>query len=156
MSWRNQHSGGRHHIGASAFNKCKGLIEITIPATVTEIEDSAFDSCNGLTTVTISEGVTAIGKMPLRLHRTDGNPIQASLRSSLMLLQIAKLTQIGIPSVTKMRSGPSKTVAGWRRWQFRRVSEIEILPSTAAKVWQKSPPGRRYKDWKLYFANVVV
>ncbi len=44
-----------------AFSGCRMLTEVTIPASVTEIEPSAFSLCMRLKKVTIGEGVTIIG-----------------------------------------------------------------------------------------------
>ncbi len=43
-----------------AFGYCTGLTEITIPNSVTEIEQWAFLNCLGLTSVTIGSSVTSI------------------------------------------------------------------------------------------------
>jgi hypothetical protein len=40
---------------------CRGLTNLTIPDSVTSIEDQAFYGCSGLTSVTIGSGVTYIG-----------------------------------------------------------------------------------------------
>lgn len=45
----------------TAFNNCSSLTAITIPNTVTEIENNAFYNCNSLATVTIPNSVTSIG-----------------------------------------------------------------------------------------------
>ena len=47
-------------IGIGAFNGSKSLVNVTIPGSVTSIEESAFANC-GLTSVTIPNGVTSIG-----------------------------------------------------------------------------------------------
>ena len=49
-------------IGANAFNSCKSLTAVNIPATVTTIENSAFWGCSALTEVTIPKNVTSIDK----------------------------------------------------------------------------------------------
>lgn len=48
-------------IGISAFQKCSGLISVTISNSVTSIGDDAFANCSGLTSVTIPNSVTSIG-----------------------------------------------------------------------------------------------
>jgi len=49
-------------IDDGAFYWCEALITVTIPESVTRIGDYAFLLCRGLTNVTIPEGVTSIGK----------------------------------------------------------------------------------------------
>ncbi len=46
----------------SAFRDCSRLTSITIPNSVTSIEDSAFMDCSSLTSVTIHNNVTSIGR----------------------------------------------------------------------------------------------
>jgi len=48
------------HIGASAFEGCKTLTEVTIPASVTTIGTNAFHGCTGLTKLTIPGSVLTI------------------------------------------------------------------------------------------------
>ena len=48
-------------IGTKAFQNCTELRKITIPNSVTEIDDMAFYGCTGLTDVVIPESVTEIG-----------------------------------------------------------------------------------------------
>ena len=45
-----------------AFSNCKNLTSVTIPDSVTSIEDFAFYGCTGLTSVTIPDSVTNIGQ----------------------------------------------------------------------------------------------
>lgn len=52
---------GGNFIGAFAFPGCSGLTSITIPNSVTSIDDYAFSGCTGLTGFTIPNSVTAIG-----------------------------------------------------------------------------------------------
>ncbi len=47
-------------IGASAFNDCIELANITIPDSVTSIDSATFKYCSGLTSITISDSVTSI------------------------------------------------------------------------------------------------
>ena len=47
-------------IGNSAFYKCTGLTEITIPESVTTIDGAAFRYCTGLKTVTLPETIQTI------------------------------------------------------------------------------------------------
>ena len=53
-------------IGSSAFENCSSLESITIPESVTSIEDSAFDGCSKLTSINIPDSVTSIGDWAFR------------------------------------------------------------------------------------------
>ena len=44
-----------------AFSVCRGLTSVTIPDSVTSIENHAFEGCSSLTSVTIPDSVTSIG-----------------------------------------------------------------------------------------------
>ena len=50
-------------IAARAFYGCSGLTDITIPNSVTTIENSAFAYCTALANVTIGDGVKTIGNL---------------------------------------------------------------------------------------------
>jgi len=47
-------------IGQKAFYRCYGVESVSLPNSVTRIEDSAFEGC-GLKTVNIPKGITTIG-----------------------------------------------------------------------------------------------
>ena len=48
-------------IGAEAFAGCRGLTAVTIPNSVTKIDEAAFHSCPGLKSITIPNSVKTIG-----------------------------------------------------------------------------------------------
>jgi len=53
--------GSIHTIGADAFRDCVGLKTVTIPNSVTAIEDYAFLGCTGLTQVNFGTGLEKVG-----------------------------------------------------------------------------------------------
>ena len=48
-------------IGSNAFHSCTGLSAVTIPSSVTAIEDRAFEACSGLSSIIIPSSVLSIG-----------------------------------------------------------------------------------------------
>ena len=56
-------------IGKSAFKNCDDLTGVTIPNSVTIIDEDAFNDCDGLTSVNIPGSVTTIGYMAFRFCR---------------------------------------------------------------------------------------
>ena len=49
-------------IGVRAFWAVHSIREISLPSTITEIEDQAFTYCTGLTALVIPDGVTSLGE----------------------------------------------------------------------------------------------
>lgn len=49
------------HIGASAFENCEKLSDISLPNSLTSIEQNAFSGCISLESITLPEGLTLIG-----------------------------------------------------------------------------------------------
>ena len=52
---------GTRLMANNAFRNCKSLTSVTIPNSVTSIEDYVFADCSSLTSITIPESVTSIG-----------------------------------------------------------------------------------------------
>ncbi len=53
-------------IGASAFEGCKDLVNISLPKGITHIDKNAFYNCESLTSITIPENITSIGNYAFR------------------------------------------------------------------------------------------
>ena len=49
-------------ISKSAFSRCKSIVKITLPETVTSIEGFAFYACEALESINLPSGITAIGE----------------------------------------------------------------------------------------------
>ena len=49
-------------IGGDAFKNCAELLQVSLPSSITRIEDYAFYSCIGLNSIIIPNGVTQIGQ----------------------------------------------------------------------------------------------
>ena len=86
-------------IGSYAFAGCKEITSVTIPDSVTSIGEYAFYECTGLTSVIIGNGVTSIGNYAFRycteltsITIADGNTKYHS--SSNCLIETASKTLI--------------------------------------------------------------
>jgi len=55
------HNTSGNIIDDHVFQRCTGLTEIFLPASITSIGKSAFEDCTGLTSLTIGNNVTSIG-----------------------------------------------------------------------------------------------
>ena len=53
-------------IGSSAFEECSSITSISIPESVTSIEDNTFAYCSNLSSITLPESVTQIGREAFR------------------------------------------------------------------------------------------
>ena len=94
-------------IVANAFFDCEGLTSITIPNSVTSIENAAFAYCSGLTSVTIPNSVTSIGDIAFAdcfglTSVTIGNSVTS----------IEKYTFHGCSGLTSVNIGNSVTSIG--------------------------------------------
>ena len=57
-----QYFTGLTSIGENAFIDCFQLVAVTLPLTVTEIENYAFENCNSLACITLGENIINIGE----------------------------------------------------------------------------------------------
>ena len=88
-------------IGDSAFYRCWGVTELTIPNSVTCIGDYAFYYCYGLTVLTIPNNVTSIGDRAFDFcysltELTIGNNVASIGRSAFR--DCSGLTELTIPN----------------------------------------------------------
>lgn len=52
---------GLQYIGMGAFSKCNGLTQVTVPNSVTKLDNFAFNDCPNLTSVTLGTNLETIG-----------------------------------------------------------------------------------------------
>ena len=95
-----------YHLGDCAFINCAELTSITIPSSVTEIDEEVFAGCSGLTSLPISSSVTKIGK---RAFEGCTGLTSVTIPSSVTIIDqfafygCSGLTSVNIPSsVTKI------------------------------------------------------
>ena len=96
-------------IGSSVFAGYENLTTITIPDSVTKIEDRAFQDCKSLTSITIPESVTYIGSSAFSRCKSLTSitiPESVTYINNEVFYGCENLTSITIPdSVTKIRFG---------------------------------------------------
>ena len=103
-----------------AFNGCSGLTEIILPEGLTSIGSSAFGSCSGLTQLTIPDAVTTIGEAAFKgcsnlTEITIGNSVTTIGRSAFGYCP--KLTSITIP----------ESVTWIGKWAFEGCTSVTTL-----------------------------
>ena len=99
-----------NEVGRWSFYDCVGLTSVTIPSSVTYIDDYAFENCTGLTSITIPSSVTAIGH---EVFASCTGLTSLTIPSSVTYLGEAAfgmctgLTSVTVPaSVTDMGAAP--------------------------------------------------
>ena len=108
----------------SAFYNCTELTSVTIPDSVTELENSAFFGCTSLSSVTLPQGMTKIG--------------QSAFSGCTSLAEISipdSVTEVGYQAfwgtaVLEAQTGAAKYIDHWLIDFDSSVSELEILPGT--------------------------
>ncbi len=123
-----QYFTGLTEIGENAFYGCSGLTSVTIPGTVTSLENSAFESCSSLTSVTIPNSVTSIGSWTFKgcsglTSVTLGNNVTSLARSAFN--NCTGLTSITIPeSVTSIGPWAFAGCSGLTRAEFASIESL--------------------------------
>jgi len=101
------------NIGLIAFSSCYSLTSVTIPNSVTRIDNSAFYGCSGLTSVTIPNSVTSIG--------------------GFAFSGCSGLTSVVIPS--------SVTEIGGSAFSGCSGLALVVIPSSVTKIYSKAFQG---------------
>lgn len=94
-------------IGNNAFNSCRNLTDICIPANVVNLGKSAFYSCEKLKTVTLSQKTANIGESAFMwCHALENITVPASVQSigCRAFYGCEKLKNVKIPSDSSLKS----------------------------------------------------
>ncbi len=102
-----------------AFNGCSSLTEITIPNSVTSIDDRAFSGCSSLTEITIPNSVTSIGE------NAFGSSGLTSITIPNSVITIGSDAFSGCSSLTEITIPNSVTSIGDRT--FTSCSSVETI-----------------------------
>ena len=98
----------------SAFGSCDGLTSVTIPNSVTIIEDDAFSGCRSLTSVTIPSSVTTMGTNVFRfcenLEHVTVEAITPPTLGSAAFMNNANTRKIYVPAGSV---SAYKAATGW-------------------------------------------
>ena len=116
-------------IDESAFEGCSGLTSLTIPSSVTWIGRSAFEGCSGLTSLTIPSSVTSIGKSAF-----DGCSGLTSLTLPSSVTRISESAFEGCSGLTSLTIPSSVTEIG--KSAFNGCSGLTslTLPSSVTEI----------------------
>ena len=123
-------------IGDYAFSGCSRLTSLTIPSSVTEIDESAFEGCSGLTSLTIPSSVTWIGRSAF-----DGCSGLTSLTLPSSVTRISESAFEGCSGLTSLTIPSSVTWIG--RSAFKGCSGLTSLtiPSSVTSIGKSAFDG---------------
>ena len=92
-------------IGRYAFQNCRSLTSITIPMSVTRLEEGAFFGCSSVTNVFLSDSVSFIGDMAFSECWSLTNAQGFVIQKDILFGYWGKETNLTIPSNVKSLSG---------------------------------------------------
>ncbi len=123
-------------IGDYAFSGCSRLTSLTIPSSVTEIDESAFEGCSGLTSLTIPSSVTWIGRSAF-----EGCSGLTSLTIPSSVTRISESAFEGCSGLTSLTIPSSVTWIG--RSAFKGCSGLTSLtiPSSVTSIGKSAFDG---------------
>ena len=123
-------------IGDYAFSGCSRLTSLTIPSSVTEIDESAFEGCSGLTSLTIPSSVTWIGRSAF-----EGCSGLTSLTIPSSVTRIGESAFEGCSGLTSLTIPSSVTWIG--RSAFKGCSGLTSLtiPSSVTSIGKSAFDG---------------
>ena len=121
---------GTKWIGSTAFYDCSSLTSITIPNSVTSIEEYAFYGCSGLTSVTIPNSVTSIGE---RAFSSCSSLASVTIPNSVT--SIGKYAFYGCSGLTSVTIPNSVTSIG--EYAFSGCSSLTYLSIPGSVIYKK-------------------
>ncbi len=152
-------------IGRGAFSECSFLVSVTLPQSVTEIDDFAFNSCTALQDISIPNGVTVIGEHAFsRCGRLREVYLPDSVREigSYAFFRCQMLTDVNIPgSVAKIGNNPFsvcenllKITVSSDQKNFRIVDGALMSLKDHRLIWY--PIGSRRTSFTIPEGTVII
>lgn len=127
-------------IGATAFNCCYGLEQVTLPANLTTINNMAFTNCSKLTEIEIPKGVNKIGWMAFmnceKLTKvTCHNPVPVEFNEGDGYM----MPFMGVPMDEAELFVPAASIAAYKaapEWkEFYKISASDAITITDGAVY---------------------
>ncbi len=134
-------------IGENAFSGCDSLTSITIPSSITEISYGTFSCCYGLTNIEIPESVTEI--KPYAFFCCYSLTSVIIPKSVAIIRSSAFCSCYNLTSVTCLSITPPSLVTDWD-------NPFPIFEDNNATLYVPvgSLPAYNNSDWTRYFTNI--
>lgn len=134
-------------IGENAFNRCLGLISVSLPDGLTSIGDYAFSYCSGLTSVSLPNSLTSIGE-----YGFYGNAMTSvSFPNSLTSIGLMAFNSSRLTSVNFNESSPS--IGNLAFGLCEDLTEVNI---SSLEAWYKIKFANRSANPNSYAKNLLV
>ena len=133
------------------FNGCSSLISITIPDSVTSIEDSAFLSCHSLTSITIPDSITRIGT---RVFAWCDNLTSITIKNTDCEIYDFDYTISDTATIYGYKGSTAQTYA--KKYEREFVALDETPGTTNVSTATDILPGDANCDKKVDIADVVI
>ncbi|MDE6513224.1 MAG: leucine-rich repeat domain-containing protein [Muribaculaceae bacterium] len=117
------------HIGKKAFYQCSNLTSVTMPATITTIEDHAFEGCTAMTRADIPAAVTKIGYCAFSYC---SSLVSATLPEHLTIIE--NCTFEGCSSLESIVIPPNVTEIGSCAFMYCSKLNSVTLPASIAEM----------------------
>jgi hypothetical protein len=135
-------------IGWGAFRECTSLTSVTIPASVTSIDDWAFEDCTSLTSITIPASVTEIGEGAFAFN-TSLTDVTFAPNSQLESIGDYAFSGTGLTSIT-IPAG----VTSIGQYAFGECTSLASVTVDASNPSYASQDGILYNKTKTRFVHI--